>query len=129
MREENLSANEDFQTDFYYFIESLITLALDPLMQYERMGSRNIASELQHDVLEFGGAVATRKGAFFILSEREEIALLLKDTQSLPPEALSGAEALQHPRWSYLRVQAALLLMRLAPLVKRSSKKSLCLSE
>ena len=115
MSKNSLSDAEAFHNNFFYFVESLNTLALGAAKQCEVMGGSNVAWELQHDVLEFGESARNCAGAFLNQLEREEIDRLLADVKCLPPAALSGGEdAMNYPRWAQLRIEAARLIALLA---------------
>lgn len=115
MSENSLPVAEAFHNGFFYFVESLSTMALDAVKQREVMADANAAWELQHDVLEFGEAVKSGAGSFLDQSQKAAIERFLEEVKSLPPAALSaGEDAMNHPRWVQLRVGAARLIALLA---------------
>lgn len=115
MSENSLSTAEAFHNGFFYFLESLSTMALDADKKHEVMASANAAWELQQDVLAFGAAVINCADAFLDQSQKVAIEQFLEEVKSLPPTALSGGEnAMNHPHWVQLGVGAAHLIALLA---------------
>ena len=115
MSENSLSTVEAFHNGFFYFVESLSTMALDAAKQCEAMAGVNAAWELQNDVLDHGKAVLNCAGSFLAQEERAGIVALLAKVEKLSSAAIgSDAEALHHPEWDALRNEAARLLIRLA---------------
>lgn len=114
-----LDPEEAFRNAYWYFVESLQTLAADPETQCEAMGDCNVGWEIKDDVAA---------GRYFVgwshltSSQSQAIERLVLALDSVPQEPLVAAqgragnlEAMRHVAWGPLRRQAAELLSTLKP--------------
>jgi hypothetical protein len=111
---EPMDAAETYQHIFFYFIQALGILAMDPELQCEAEGNVNVAQELKNEILS--GRYVIGKGK---LSESEEtaIAILAAAVAAVPDSALTFANGhapnvknMTHPAWTPIRAQATSLL-------------------
>jgi hypothetical protein len=111
---EPMDAEETYQHIFFYFIQALGILAMDPKPQCEAEGNFNVAQELKNEILS--GRYVIGRGK---LSESEEtaIATLAAAVAAVPDSALTFAnghapnlKTMSHPAWMPIRAQAASLL-------------------
>jgi hypothetical protein len=111
---EPMDAEETYQHIFFYFIQAVGILAMDPEPQCDAEGNVNVAQELKNEILS--GRYVIGKGK---LSESEEtaIATLASAVAAVPDSALTFANGhapnvrnMTHPAWPPIRAQAASLL-------------------
>ena len=111
---EPMDAEETYQHVFFYFIQALWILAMDPEPQCEAQGNFNVAQELKNEILS--GRYLIGKGK---LNDSQETALatLASAIAAVPDSALTFATGhapnvrnMVHPVWSPIRAQANSLL-------------------
>jgi hypothetical protein len=109
-----MDAEETYQHVFFYFIQALRILAMDPEPQCEAQGDFNVAQELKNEILS--GRYIIGKGK---LNDSQETALatLASAIAAVPDSALTFATGhapnvrnMVHPVWSPIRAQATSLL-------------------
>jgi hypothetical protein len=115
---EIMDDEETYQHVFFYFVQSLRILAMDPEPQCEAQGDYNVAIELKDEILS--GRYVIGKGK---LKESEEtaIAALASAVAAVPDSALTFANGhapnvrnMMHSAWTPIRRQATSLLALLA---------------
>ena len=111
---ETMDAEETYHHVFYYFVQALRILAMDPEPQCEAQGNYNVAFELKDEILS--GRYLIGKGRLNDLEERVIVALA-SDITGVPDSALTFANGhtpnvrnMMHPAWAPIRAQAASLL-------------------
>lgn len=129
---EEISEEEWFEHEFFYFVEALDILELSAEDQCERMGNYNVAWELQEDVS--APILGMISSSFSYFTEAQSVALrrLADALKALPEEAIvveglpttsheGSIAAMRHPSWAPLRTQARELLKLLEPAIQRNA--------
>lgn len=111
---ETMGPEETYHHVFFYFIQALRVLAMDPELQCEAQGNYNVAFELQSEILSGRYLIGKDR-----LSDLEEstVAALASAIDAVPDSALAFAKGhasnvrnMMNPAWTPIRAQAASLL-------------------
>jgi hypothetical protein len=111
---EAMGPEETYHHVFFYVIQALKILAMDPEQQCEAQGNYNVAFELQSEILS--GRYPIGKGRLSALEE-SAIAGLASVIAAVPDSALVFANGhapnvrnMMNPAWAPMRAQAASIL-------------------
>lgn len=120
----------DHNSFLIIYCPALNALASDPQTACEAMGNNNTPWEIQDELVSYA-YLANSEALALDLEQRAGMLKLAEELKRLPPEAIAPAgaimtsptgclEAMLHPAWKPLRLQAAGLAELLEPAFDRS---------
>nr|WP_063571694.1 hypothetical protein [Luteibacter rhizovicinus] len=129
---EELSAEEWFEYDIFYFLKALRILELSADEQCEVMGNHNVAWEIQEDVSGPIPNMVSSPMSYFTEAQSAALVSLASALKELPHEAIlveglpttsheGSIAAMRHPSWEPLRIQASDVLRVLESVIQRNA--------
>lgn len=129
---EEISEEEWFEHDFFYFLAALRILELGAENQCKQMGNYNVAWEMLHDISRPILPMVESHASYFTEAQSVSLVRLADAMKELPEEALfpedlcttsheGSIAAMRHLAWTPLRIQAHELLQLLEPAIQRNA--------
>ncbi|WP_213949514.1 hypothetical protein [Luteibacter sp. dw_328] len=129
---EELSAEEWFEHEIFYFLKALRILELSADEQCEVMGNYNVAWEIQEDVSGPIPGMVNSPLSYFTGAQADALVRLASALKELPEEAIvveglptnsreGSIAAMRHRSWEPLRIRASDVLRVLEPAIQRNA--------
>lgn len=129
---EEISEEEWFEHEIFYFLKALRILELSADEQCEVMGNYNVALEIQEDVSGPIPGMVNSPLSYFTEAQSAALVRLASALKELPQEAIvveglptnsreGSIATMRHRSWEPLRIQASDVLRVLEPAILRNA--------